>query len=447
MQRQEDSRAVSGTTRQAAEAQRRRERYGWAEASVWTDRMLEALETGVKGGKWFSLMDKVYAPRTLQCAWERVRSNAGAAGVDRMSVERFEARAEAYLQELHEALKAGQYTPQAVRRVYLDKAGGGRRPLGIPTVKDRIVQTALKLVLEPIFEREFLPCSYGFRPGRSTKDALREVSMLLREGYIWVVDADLQSYFDSIPHERLMACVEERISDGAVLGLLRQYLSQSVLEDAKLWTPTQGTPQGAVLSPLLANIYLHGMDQALTVGGYRLVRYADDFVVLCRTCEDAEAALALIGQYCSARALQLHPQKTHVGDCRQPGQGFDFLGYRFEGGRRYVRRKSRKALKDRIRQHTRRNSGGSLKRIIAELNPVLRGWFAYFKHAHSRTFPEIDGFVRRRLRAILRKWEKRPGRGVTVDDHQRWPNRYFAEHGLFTLTTAHARCRSRCGNT
>jgi len=409
--------------------------------------MLAALENGVKGGCWFSLMDKVYAKRTLRAGWERVRRNRGAAGLDRISVSRFAASAERYLDELHEELKSERYRAEGVRRVYIEKTGGGQRPLGIPTVKDRVVQTALKLVLEPIFEREFLPVSYGFRPGRGAKDALREVDRLLKAGYTWVVDADLKSYFDTIPQQRLRAEVERRVSDGAVLALLDQYLEQDVVEGAKRWTPTRGTPQGAVLSPLLANLYLHSMDQMLSAH-HPMVRYADDFVILCRSREEAESALAALRQWVDAHGLTLHPEKTHVGDCRVKGQGFEFLGYRFEAGRRFVRRKSRQAIRNRIRAKTRRTRGVSLQQMIAELNPMLRGWYGYFQHAHRTTFPEMDAFVRRRLRAVRRKQQKRPGRGHTHDDHRRWPNSYFADLGLFTLTTAHRfACQSRCGNT
>jgi len=409
--------------------------------------MLAALENGVKGGCWFSLMDKVYAKRTLRAGWERVRRNRGAAGLDRISVSRFAASAERYLDELHEELKSERYRAEGVRRVYIEKTGGGQRPLGIPTVKDRVVQTALKLVLEPIFEREFLPVSYGFRPGRGAKDALREVDRLLKAGYTWVVDADLKSYFDTIPQQRLRAEVERRVSDGAVLALLDQYLEQDVVEGAKRWTPTRGTPQGAVLSPLLANLYLHSMDQMLSAH-HPMVRYADDFVILCRSREEAESALAALRQWVDAHGLTLHPEKTHVGDCRVKGQGFEFLGYRFEAGRRFVRRKSRQAIRNRIRAKTRRTRGVSLQQMIAELNPMLKGWYGYFQHAHRTTFPEMDAFVRRRLRAVRRKQQKRPGRGHTHDDHRRWPNSYFADLGLFTLTTAHRfACQSRCGNT
>lgn len=419
-------------TKQGAEARD----YGWVEGSIWTERMLSALVNGVKGGRWFSLIDKVSAPRTLSVAWAKVQANRGACGVDGQSVERFAARQEEYLAELSQALRDGTYEPQAVRRVEIPKDDGRTRPLGIPTVKDRIVQTALKLVIEPIFEAMFLGSSYGFRPGRSCREALREVDRLLGEGHVFVVDADLRSYFDSIPHDRLMRRVEARISDGRLLGLLRSYLAQDIFDGMQRWTPTGGTPQGAVISPLLGNLYLHGLDVHLEERGHRLVRYADDFVVLCRSREEAEAALAEVRGWVEANGLCLHPDKTHVGDCRQPGQGFEFLGYRFEAGRRWVRTKSMKRLRDKVRGHTRRTRGDSLARIIDDLNPLLRGWFGYFKHVYPTTFAEVDGFVRRRLRALLRKQDKRPGTGRCHDDHKRWTNVFFARAGLFALHTA-----------
>ena len=399
--------------------------------------MLAALGNGVQGGKWFSLIDKVYRPTTLSAAWERVKANRGAAGVDGQSVAAFACHAERYLAELAAQLKEGRYVPQPVKRVEIPKGPKQTRPLGIPVVKDRIVQTAVKLVIEPIFEAMFLDTSYGFRPQRSAKDALREVDTLLKTGYTYVVDADLASYFDTIPHPRLRERIAERVSDGRVLGLVDSWLSQDILSGAACWSPTSGTPQGAVLSPLLANVYLHPLDVLLAERGYRMVRYADDFVVLCPNREAAEQALHEVRAWVQANGLSLHPDKTHIGDCRVAGQGFDFLGYRFEAGQRRVRRKSRQRLFDRIREQTRRTRGESLTKVITQLNRTLRGWFNYFKHAHHYTFPIVDGFVRRRLRALLRKQQKRPGQGHTRADHQRWPNAFFAAHGLFTLTEAH----------
>ena len=349
--------AVSARTKQGADSHDR-SRWEWVESEVWTERMLAALGNGVKGGKWFSLMDKVYAPRTLELAWKRVESKRGAGGVDGQSIERFAAQADGYLGELHEALKGEGYQPQPVRRVEIAKAGGGQRALGIPTVKDRVVQGALKLVLEPIFEREFIDTSYGFRPGRGCKDALRRVQALLDAGDVWVVDADIQSYFDTIAHDKLLERVKESVSDGRVLRLVDKYLKQGIVSQLSQWTPTQGVPQGAVLSPLLANVYLHSLDVELKAAGYRSVRYADDLVIACRSREEAESALAQMRRWCESHALRLHPDKTHVGDCRVQGQGFDFLGYRFEAGRRWVRKTSLKTFKARVKAKTQRTCPG-----------------------------------------------------------------------------------------
>lgn len=416
-----------------------------AEAGVWTERMLSALVNGVKGGKWFSLMDKVFAPKTLALAWTKVRANKGAAGVDGQSVGKFAAKAELYLSELSEALKDGSYRPDAVKRVDIPKGDGRTRPLGIPTVKDRVVQQAVRLVIEPIFESGFVGGSFGFRPGRGCHDALREVDGLLKAGYTFVVDADLQSYFDTIPHDRLVARIEERVIDGKVLDLIRGWLKADILKGLERWTPTQGSPQGAVISPLLANIYLDPLDQVMAAQGYRMVRYADDFVILCRTREDTDAALAELRAWVSANGLTLHPEKTHVGDCRQPGQGFEFLGYRFEAGRRFVRKKSMDKLKDKIRDKTRRTRGVSLEQVIADLNPILRGWFGHFKQAHWSTFKDLDGFIRRRLRALLLKQDKRGAFGKSVEVNKRWPNAFFANAGLLALHAAwQSAGRSRC---
>ncbi len=251
----------------------------------------------------------------------------------------------------------------------------------------------------------------------------------------------MKSYFDTIPKEQLMALVEGSISDGRVLALIESFLEQDIMKGMASWRPTTGTPQGAVISPLLANIYLHPLDLLMEASGWRMVRYADDFVILCRTEDEARTALAQVQAWVAANGLTLHPDKTRLGDSRQPGQGFDFLGYRFEAGRRLVRKKSLTALKDKVRTRTTRSRGDSLERIIQDLNPMLRGWFGYFKHATPALYGVLDGFVRRRLRAILRKQEKRPGFGRCLADQRRWNNAFFARRGLFTLHAAHGQAR------
>ena len=411
--------------------------WDWVETSVWTKRMLAALGNGVKGGKWFSLIDKVYDRVTLEAAWKRVAANKGAAGIDKVSVKRFKACKELYLTELENDLRKGLYQPEAVRRVYIPKGKGQTRPLGIPTVKDRVVQAALKLVLEPIFEWEFLPVSFGFRPGLGCKDALRRVDSLIKQGYTWVLDADLKTYFDSIPHGQLLERVKEKISDGKVISLVESFLNQDIMDGMERWSPTAGSPQGAVLSPLLANLYLNPFDAIMTESGHKVVRYADDFVILCRSKAEAEAILIDVQEWTKANGLTLHPDKTHIGNCSEKDQGFEFLGYRFEAGNRCVRKKSLMALRDKIRQRTRRTRGVSVEQILGELNPSLKGWFGYFKHARSSTFRGVDGFVRRRLRAVLRKQNKRPGQGTAWSDKLRWSNKFFAERGLFTMHEAH----------
>jgi RNA-directed DNA polymerase len=442
MQLKEAISSVLATTKQETATY---DPWSWVEASVWTNPMLAALENGVKGGKWFSLMDKVYATATLQAAWQRVQKNKGSHGVDGMSIERFAAKQEQYLLELQQALKEGSYQPLPVKRVFIPKAGGGERPLGIPAVKDRIVQAALKMVIEPIFENEFVNHSYGFRPLRGCKLALRAVDGCLKAGQTWVVDADMKSYFDSIPHALLMVEVEKFISDGKVLKLIQKYLEQDILDGMNRWTPSAGTPQGAVISPLLANLYLHSLDKLMMQAGYTMVRYADDFVILCQSQEDAQNALALAQQWVDDKGLTLHPDKTHVGNCLIKGQGFEFLGYRFEAGKRWVRKKSLKALKDKIRNKTRRSRGDSMETIIKDLNPMLKGWFNYFKHAHKWTFSGIDGFIRRRLRSLRNKQRTgQAGFGRSKHLHQLMPNTYFTKYGLFTMKEAHAMaCQSR----
>jgi len=402
--------------------------------------MLTALEQGVKGGKWFSLIDKVYRPANLGNAFARVKAHEGAAGVDHQTIEMFEQHLEANLEYLASALKDGSYRPQALRREWIAKPGSSeKRPLGIPTVRDRVVETAMRAVLEPIFERDFAEHSYGFRPKRGCKDALRRVNYLMKQGHNWVVDADLKSYYDTIPREPLLARVQEQVADGPVLALIAAYLQQGVMEGMKLWQPEAGTPQGAVISPLLSNIYLNPMDHLMAAKGFEMVRYADDFVIMCRSEAEAQQALALVQQWTVGAGLTLHPEKTRIVDATQPG-GFDFLGYHFERGYRWPRTKSRKKLKDKIRVLTKRNNGHSLPVIISRVNSVTRGWFGYFKHSHYTTFTPLDQWLRMRLRSILRKRRKLRGRG-RGRDHQLWPNAFFATQGLFSLAQAHALVR------
>jgi RNA-directed DNA polymerase len=400
--------------------------------------MLTALEKGVKGGKWFSLIDKVHAEANLEAAFEKVARNRGGSGVDHQTIEMFRNQKQKNLERLAEALASSSYKPQAIRRVWIPKPGkrSEKRPLGIPTVRDRVVQTALRNVMEPIFEKDFAEHSYGFRPGRGCKDALRRVDRLLKEDYTWVVDADLKSYFDTIPHKRLIEAVAEKISDGRVLELIEGFLKQEVMEPMKSWQPERGTPQGAVMSPLLSNIYLDPLDHLVAQEGLEMTRYADDFVIQCRSEREAHRALGLVREWAEGAGLELHPEKTRVVDATRPG-GFDFLGYHFERGYRWPGDKSLKRLKDAIRQKTKRNNGHSLRDIIEDTNRTLYGWFEYFKHSHHTTFRPLDGWIRMRLRSILRRRRHRKGRG-RGRDHQRWPNAYFAEHGLFSLVAAHA---------
>lgn len=265
---------------------------------------------------------------------------------------------------------------------------------------------------------------------------MRRVDGLRKAGSSWVVDADLKSYFDTIPHEPLMERVPAKVADGKVLDLIAAFLRQQVMESAKSWTPTGGTPQGAVLSPLLANLYLDPLDQQMAKAGYEMVRYADDFVILCRSEAEARGALAMVEQWVAQAGLELHPTKTRMVDAIQPG-GFDFLRYHWERGYRGPREKSLKRLQDTVRAKTRRTHGCSLRFIVATLNPTLRGWFEYCKHSHGTTFARLDSWIRMRLRSILRRRQRRRGRG-RGRDHQRWPNAFFAEHGRFSMTAARA---------
>jgi RNA-directed DNA polymerase len=407
--------------------------WWWVERSVWTQRMLTRLAQSEPTTKWFSLWDKLCARSNLLHGYYAVWRNAGAPGVDGQTVEQFEAQHVAEVDRLREELCQGQYQPHPARRVWIPKPGSLElRPLGIPAVRDRTVQAALRHVLEPIFERDFAPGSHGFRPGRGCQGAVARVEELLSAGHAWCVDADLKSYFDTIPHERLMALVEQRVVDGNILRLLRQYLKAGVLEELKGWQPTeQGTPQGAVISPLLANLYLNPLDHAVARQGWEMVRYADDFVVLCRSEVEAQTVLAYLRQWTTEAGLTLHPTKTHIVNAHR--EGFDFLGWTFREGKKWPRKKSLQKLQAKLRPRTRRKQGSSLRAIVAEINPTLRGWRAYFGSSHPTGLSGPDGWLRRRLRALLRKRQKRPGYGLSKADSQQWPNRWFAKQGLYSL--------------
>lgn len=417
----------------------------WANRVVWNERMLDALQRGVRGGRWHTLIDKVYNPLNLFSASSKVLDNEGAAGVDHQTTEQFQERQLTELVRLENELRTQKYQPRAIKRVWIPKPGSSEeRPLGIPCVRDRVVQTALLNVLEPIFDVTFAESSFGFRPGRGCHHALERVEALLNEGCVYVVDADLKSYFDTIPKDRLMDRVRERVSDRRILQLVEQFVQQDVLDGLDAWTPVSGTPQGAVISPLLANIYLNPLDHLLADAGHELVRYADDFVILCRNRAEAEAALALVQTWVEANGLSLHPTKTKLVDART--EGFDFLGYTFRGDLRLPRKKSLKKLKDALRAKTVRTNGNSLTWIVATLNRTLQGWFGYFRHCHRSEFMNLDRWIRMRLRSILRKRAGRRGKGRGAD-HQRWPNGYFADLGLYSLWNAHGRLhQSLTGN-
>jgi RNA-directed DNA polymerase len=395
--------------------------------------MLDRLEASELTTKWFRLWDKVLEERNLKAAFQAVWRNKGAAGVDGQSVGQFDEQSEAELARLRVELRDTTYRRHPARRVWIPKPGTTeKRPLGIPAVRDRTVEAALRNVLEPIFEQDFSAHSYGFRPGLGCREAVGEVEELLRQGRTWCVDCDLKSYFDTIPHERLMAELQRRIVDGKVLSLLKQCLKAGVMEELKGWEPTEeGTPQGAVISPLLANVYLTPLDHEMDRRGWKMVRYADDFVVLCQTREEAEAVLAYLRIWTGEAGLTLHPTKTQIVDAVQ--EGFDFLGWHFRGGKKWPRKKSLKKLQEKLRPLTKRTNGRSLSEIVAKANPILRGWYGYFRESHPTGLSGPDGWIRRRLRAMLRKREKRPGYGLSQADSRRWPNRWFAGQGLFSL--------------
>jgi RNA-directed DNA polymerase len=398
--------------------------------------MLATLERGIKGDKWYSLMDKVWKMENLQSAVVKVARNKSPHKPDGQRCRRYAEQKDWRLPALQNKLRTGEYQPQPVHRVWIAKSGSKElRPLGIPPVENRVVEMAVRQVIEPIFEQIFAEQSYGFRPRRGAKDALRRVQQLLDEGQTWIVDADVKGYFDNIPQDKMLAAVAEHISDGAVLELLRRFLRQGVMESGKGWQPTEtGTPQGAVISPLLANIYLNPLDHLMAQQGWQMIRSADDFIILCASADEAQAALAMVRQWMEQAGLTLHPTKTRIVNAREPG-GFDFLGYHFERGYRWPRQKSLDKLKNALREKTPRKRPDSVENIIDEVNRTLRGWMKYFQHSHWTTFKPLDQWIRQRLRSILRKRHKLSGR-ARGRDHQRWPNDYFALRGLISLALA-----------
>jgi RNA-directed DNA polymerase len=403
-----------------------------------------------EGRRFHALYDRTYRSDVLWEAWRRVSANRGAAGVDGLTLAAVEAYGvERMLAELQEALRTGNYHPAPVRRVFIPKPDGSSRPLGIPNVVDRVCQQATKIVLEPIFEADFLPCSYGFRPKCSATDAMEKLRTGFIAGNCFVFEADIKDFFGSIDQEKLLSLVEERVSDRRVLKLLRQWLSAGVLADGVLSETVTGTPQGGVISPLLANIYLHAFDRAWAERGIgEVVRYADDYVVLCKSQAEAEQAHKLAIELMADLGLALHPDKTRVVDLREGRAGFDFLGCHFHARmsgriwadrhvvRYYLQRwpslRSMKRARARVKALTGRNQVGmELQEVIERLNLFLRGWGNYFRTGNAATkFVSLDRYVAWRLKSLL---IKKRGRNLRAGQADRWARTWFHDQGLYKL--------------
>jgi len=409
--------------------------------------------------KWYSLMDKVWAISNMEEAFKEVKRNRGSAGIDGVSIKAFEFGVEDNVQVLQREVKEKTYRPRPVKRVFIPKPDGTQRPLGIPTVRDRVVQAAVRRIIEPIFEDKFLDCSFGFRPNRSAHMALEKIRKDLMDGYVYVIDADLKAYFDTIPQDKLISALQQEVVDGSIIRLIKSFLEAGVMDGGSFHLNEKGTPQGGVISPLLANIYLHPLDELMTKRGHRITRYADDFVICCKSQKGAERVLKSVTRFLDEElGLVIHPEKTKiVNNLEEP---FLFLGYEFKGG--YWVSPSPKALKkfkDKVKSMTKRNQTVNVEQLVKEkLNPYLRGWGNYFSHFYGKTiFNGFDSWIRRRLRAVqLRSWRKirklhrqlrkRKWKGelpklrmfswrssLSTPVHTALPNEWFEEIGLISL--------------